>query len=181
MRIGEEIPLIGNWSAIHFLENNGAAYGWQIDGDIGKLTLSIARLLAVVLISFLLYRSIQKKKAKKLIYSIALILAGAIGNLIDTCFYGVLFSRSSVFTIADFSSEKENYAGFLQGKVVDMLHFPIVHIHQKSLPAFIPQFLIGPDHHLIFFRPVFNIADAALLTGCVLFVYYQIQRLKKVH
>lgn len=159
MHLGEEFSLFGNWGFIHFIENNGMAFGLQIAGNFGKIILSVFRILAVTAIAWYLYNLTKKKAHKGLIFSIALIFAGAVGNIIDSAVYGLLFSASSYYEAASFMPEGGGYASFLHGKVVDMFYFPIIH---GNYPEWIPS-VGGKD--FIFFRPVFNIADSSITIG----------------
>ncbi len=161
MYIGQEYYVLGDWFRIHFTENYGMAFGMQFAGKTGKLFLSIFRILAIIAIGWYLVRLTKKKAAKGLIISLSLIFAGAVGNMIDSAFYGLLFSESGIhpYSIAAFLPEGGGYAGFLYGQVVDMLYFPII---DTTLPE---DFFIWPGKHIIFFRPVFNIADSAITVG----------------
>jgi signal peptidase II len=175
MHLGEEIKILG-WDRglIHFVENEGMAFGWKLDlgqeYDYGKLILSLFRILAV---GFLVYyiRSIIKEEAPKgLIASFSLILAGALGNIIDSAFYGLLFSDSSYHAqnIATLFPEEGGYGSFLHGKVVDMFYFPLF---DGVFPAWFP-FGFGGEPYL-FFRPVFNFADAAISVGVAILILFQ--------
>ena len=157
MIIGEEIRVL-DWFIIHFTENNGMAFGMQLGGEWGKYLLSMFRIIAIGAIAWYLKTLAEKNTKKGVVLSIALVLAGAIGNMIDSAFYGLVFSESFGQT-ATFL--EEGYAGFLQGRVVDMFYFPLWNGH---LPAWLP--IWGGDH-FIFFRPVFNVADAAISTGVI--------------
>jgi len=137
--LGEEIPMIGDWFKLYFTENYGMAFGMQFGGEWGKLSLSIFRIF--------------------------MIMAGALGNIIDSAFYGLLFTQSSYHTVAEFAKAGEGYAGFLHGRVVDMLYFPIINLQQSELPAWIPDFLVGYDGRFVFFRPIFNLADSSITIG----------------
>ena len=121
MSIGEEIPMLGSWFYLYFTENNGMAFGMQFGGEWGKLALSIFRILAVTAIGFYLYLLTRQKKSFGLIFSISLIFVGALGNIVDSAFYGLLFSQSSFHTIASFLPEGGGYGGFLHGEVLDAL------------------------------------------------------------
>lgn len=160
MQISEEIPVFGDWFIIHFTENPGMAFGLEFAGEWGKLILSLFRIVAVTAIGFYLYKMPQKGASKGLLISVALIFAGAMGNILDSVFYGVIFN-DSYFQIASFMPEDGGYAAPLYGKVVDMLYFPL---WEGFLPSWIPKW---GGQHFIFFRPVFNIADTAITCGVI--------------
>jgi len=166
MIIGEEIPVLGNWFRIHFLENNGMAFGMEWGGTAGKAALSIFRMIAIAVISWYLAGLIRKKASLGLILSVSAIIAGAAGNLIDSAFYGLIFSESW-HTPAMLFPQGGGYASFLQGRVVDMLYFPII---DTSWPDWSP---IKPGQSFIFFRPVFNLADASITTGVLAILVFQ--------
>jgi signal peptidase II len=167
MVLGQEIPLIGNRVLIHFTENYGMAFGYEFGGEYGKIALSIFRILAVFGIIWYLRHLIEIKAPRGLVYSIALILAGAIGNIIDSAFYGIIFSES-YFTTAEIFPEGGGYGTFLHGRVVDMLYFPVL---QGNWPEWVP--VIG-GQRFIFFRPVFNVADTAITTGvAITLIFYR--------
>jgi signal peptidase II len=167
---GEEHNMIGNWFRFHFVENEGMAWGWKFGGDFGKIALTLFRLVAVIWGSFLLRDFIRKKYHKGFIICASLIYAGALGNLIDSLFYGLIFDFSNPFTqnVAQLLPTTGGYAGFLHGKVVDMLYFPI--ITNAHYPTWMP--FVGGDE-FEFFRPVFNIADAAISTGVISILVFQ--------
>ncbi len=167
--IGEEHALIGSWARLHFVENEGMAWGLKFGGDFGKIILTLFRLAAVVWGSFLIKGFIEKKHHNGFIVCAALIYAGAVGNLIDSLFYGVLFEQSVPFTsqVAVLFPKGGGYASFLHGKVVDMFYFPI--IRDAHFPNWFP---IWGGSEFEFFRPVFNFADAAISSGVIaLFVF----------
>ncbi len=166
MIIGQEIPVFGNWFKIHFLENNGMAFGMEWGGKTGKAALSLFRIIAIVMIAWYLMGLIRKKASLGLILSISAIIAGAAGNLIDSAFYGMIFSESW-HTPAVLFPEGGGYSSFLQGRVVDMLYFPVI---DTSWPDWSP---IKPGQSFIFFRPVFNIADAAITSGVLAILIFQ--------
>ncbi len=157
MMIGQEIHFF-DWFIIHFTENKGMAFGMEFGGNLGKYILSIIRIIAIAAISIYLFKLANTQAKKGMIYSISLILAGAIGNMIDSAFYGMIFSESYRQLATVFEG---GYSSFLQGKVVDMFYFPLINGH---FPNWVPIF---GGNHFIFFRPIFNIADAAISTGVI--------------
>lgn len=163
--LGEEIR-ITDWFILHFTENNGMAFGLEFGGRAGKYFLSIFRILASAGIGWYLYHLIKQKSHPGLITVFALILAGALGNIIDSAFYGLIFS-DSYHGVATFLPEGGGYAGFLHGQVVDMLYFPLIH---GVFPDWVP-FWGGESFQ--FFRPIFNIADASISVGVILFILFQ--------
>ncbi len=164
--IGDEFPVIGNWFLIHFTENNGMAFGMEFWGKSGKLFLSLFRIVAIVAIGYYIYQLIKQKANTGLVLGISAILAGAIGNLIDSAFYGVIFNDS--FTgVAKLFPAEGGYSSYLHGRVVDMLYFPIIN---TVYPDWFPW--VG-GQPFIFFRPVFNIADSAITTGVFYLLIFQ--------
>ena len=165
MMLGEEIR-IADWFIIHFTENPGMAFGLEFGGSWGKLALSIFRIITVVVIFIWLRQLVRKKVKAGAITAVALILAGAIGNILDSAFYGLLFD-SSRQQVATFLPDGGGYAGFLFGRVVDMFYFPLF---KGYLPEWLP--IWGGDY-FIFFRPIFNIADTAISVGVGLLLLFQ--------
>ena len=148
MELSEEFSVFGDWFYIHFTENNGMAFGMEIAGSYGKLILSLFRIVAVSLIGWYLFKLPTKEGATKgLMISGALIFAGALGNIIDSAFYGLIFN-DSYYQTASFFPEEGGYAPFLFGKVVDMLYFPL---YEGFLPDYLP---IWGGQYFVFFRPV---------------------------
>jgi signal peptidase II len=159
LSLGEEIVVIKDFFIIHFVENNGMAFGFEFAGEYGKMFLSIFRIIAVIAIGWYLFKLTRHKEIPfGFLVCIALIFSGAIGNIIDSLFYGMIFNHS-YGQVADFLPEGGGYETFLHGRVVDMFYFPII---QTTLPEWLP-FWGGND--FIFFRPVFNIADSSITVG----------------
>ncbi len=175
MYISEEIHVFGlDWFIIHFTENNGMAFGWEFAGENGKIALSIFRILAVSAIGWYLLQLIKKKEHKGLIICISLIFAGAVGNIIDSAIYGLLFTSSQeLLTVAEFSPGN-GYNTFLHGRVVDMLYFPVI---DGRFPEWFP---FWGGESFIFFRPIFNIADASITSGVFALIIFQRKFFKKV-
>ncbi len=165
MSLGESIQIAGNWFVIHFTENYGMAFGLEFGGEYGKVFLSLFRVFAIIFISWYLFGLVKKKSNKLLIVCISLILAGAIGNMIDSAFYGLLFSES-YFTVAQFMPEGGGYGAFLHGKVVDMIYLPVIN---TTLPEWFP---IRGGERFVFFKPVFNIADMAITIGALTLIVF---------
>jgi signal peptidase II len=178
MVLGEEIK-ITNWFFIHFLENPGMAFGMQFGGSTGKMLLTLLRIVVVTGISWWLYDLVRKNERKWLIASVSLIVAGAMGNILDSCFYGLMFDSGTTFDpelnrfVGYYGASQVvcggGYAPFLYGCVVDMFYFPLF---EGTFPKWFP--FIG-GNHFQFFRPVFNIADSAITVGVTLFFILQIE------
>lgn len=151
MFLGQEFKIFGNWFIIHFTENNGMAFGLEFGGEFGKLALSLFRVVAVAGIGYGLHHLIKHKYHRGLILNVALIFAGALGNIIDSVFYGSIYK----------------YAGLFHGRVVDMLYFPIIN---GTFPSWVP---IWGNEPFEFFRPVFNLADAAISIGVISILVFQ--------
>ncbi|WP_082921577.1 lipoprotein signal peptidase [Lewinella sp. 4G2] len=168
MAYGEEIQLLGmDRALIHFVENNGMAFGLSLGGSYGKLLLTLFRVTAVTFLFFYLGRLLKTLAPRRLLVGFALIQAGALGNIIDSVFYGVIFSESSFHGgVATLFPEGGGYAPLLYGRVVDMLYFPLLY---GNYPAWFP--FVGGQAFL-FFRPVFNIADVAIAVGVFLLLSY---------
>ncbi len=166
MVIGQEIHLFGNWGIIHFIENNGMAFGMEMGGKSGKFILSIFRIIAIIGIGWFLGSIVGKKANTGLILAVSAIMAGAIGNIIDSAFYGMIFSESFSQPAVLFPPEG-GYSSFLHGRVVDMFYFPVI---DTTWPDWSP---FRPGESLVFFRPVFNIADSAITCGVFAIVLFQ--------
>ncbi len=151
MFLGQEFKIFGDWFIIHFTENNGMAFGLEFGGEFGKLALSLFRVIAVAGIGYGLHYLIKHKYHRGLILNVALVFSGALGNIIDSVFYGVIYKYETLF----------------HGRVVDMLYFPIVNSH---FPKWFP---IWGGEELVFFRPVFNIADTAISIGVIAIMIFQ--------
>jgi signal peptidase II len=167
MHMGQEFSIFGNWFLIHFTENEGMAFGMKLGGSYGKLLLSVFRIIAIIAIGWWLYKVTRKPAPCGLVISISLVLAGAIGNIIDSAFYGMIFSESTLMQVATLFPPDGGYGTFLHGKVVDMLYFPII---SGYYPSWFP--VLGGDDFL-FFRPVFNIADSSITIGVILMILFQ--------
>lgn len=167
--MNEEHKIAGNWFRVHFVENKGMAWGWEFGGNFGKIFLTLFRLFAVVFGFFYIGKIVKEKMHRGFIICVALIFAGAVGNLIDSLFYGLIFTESPEGTtlVANAVSPGNGYGGFFHGKVVDMLYFPIFDGHW---PQWMP--LVGGDR-FEFFSPVFNIADAAISAGVISILVFQ--------
>jgi len=166
MQIGDEIHLFGNWGMLHFIENNGMAFGMEMGGKPGKFILSIFRIIAIIGIGWFLGRLTRRKVNTGIILSISAIMAGAIGNIIDSAFYGMIFSES-YHAPAVLFPPGGGYSSFLHGRVVDMFYFPVIN---TTWPDWSP---FRPGESFIFFRPVFNIADSAITCGVLAILVFQ--------
>lgn len=171
MHLDESIVIFPDWFQLHFIENNGAAFGMQIASrgafDWGKLLLGCFRIAMVTFIGVLTFRLCKRKKEtpQGVIVGLALILAGALGNIIDSAFYGILFSESTPYSISQFGG---HYAGFMMGKVVDMFHFPL--FQWNSVPRLL-RFLVDSNNY--FFGAIFNLADAYISVAVVYLMIFQ--------
>ena len=165
--LGEEVVVAKNWFIIHFIENNGMAFGFEFGNNIGKYFLTIFRMAAIVLLGWYLTKLWKKELPFGLVASFSLILAGAAGNLIDSAFYGLIFNESHG-SVATLFPAGGGYASFLMGRVVDMFYFPLIEGH---FPTWFP---LWGSQEFIFFRPVFNVADASISVGIIaIFIFYR--------
>lgn len=151
MYLGQEFKIFGEWFIIHFTENNGMAFGLEFGGEFGKLALSLFRIFAVAGIGYGLHYMVKHKYHRGLILNVALVFSGALGNIIDSVFYGIIFKYETLF----------------HGRVVDMLYFPIL---TGVYPSWFP---IWGGEQFEFFRPVFNLADTAISVGVVMILIFQ--------
>jgi signal peptidase II len=164
--LGEEYEIF-DWFIIHFTENNGMAFGIELGGYTGKKILSLFRIIVVGVGIIYLFNLTKKKISDGALIALGLIIGGAIGNIIDSSFYGIIFNES-YNNIASFMPEGGGYSSFLHGRVVDMFYFPLMNSH---FPGWLP---IWGGEHFIFFRPVFNIADAGISVGIfMIFLFYR--------
>ncbi len=172
-----------DWFRLHFIENPGMAWGWKFGNETGKMILTLFRLAAVIFGTWYLGRLVKQQYTRGFIICAALIYAGALGNLIDSMFYGMIFDRGLHFDpsvggnvtydgIAAFSSN--GYSSFLHGSVVDMLYFPL--LEDRTFPSWFP--FVGGDR-FTFFSPIFNIADASISAGVITLLLFQKRFFKK--
>lgn len=173
MTLGQSIHVFGDWFQIYFVENNGMAFGMQFGATVGKLLLSLFRMALVVLI-FLYIRKLLKRPSTPMgvLVGLSAILCGALGNIIDSLFYGLIFSESTVTQVAQLFPEGGGYAPFLFGKVVDMLYFPII---DTDLPAWLG------GKHVVFFRPIFNFADSCITVAAFYLLIFHWRFFGKKH
>jgi signal peptidase II len=162
------------WAQLYFIENEGMAWGWTLGGEWGKMLLTLFRLAAVIFGVWYLAKIVRERYTRGFIICAALIFAGALGNLIDSLFYGLIFDESTYTHVAQLFPPK-GYGTFLHGKVVDMLYFPMV---ESTFPKWFP--FVGGSH-FIFFSPIFNIADASISVGVIALLLFQKRLVRKHH
>ncbi len=165
--LGESVSVAGDWFYLSFVENNGMAFGLEFGGEFGKLFLSLFRIGVVGAMAWYLFKAAKKKSLHPgLVWSFSFIVAGAIGNIIDSAFYGIIFN-DSFGQVASFMPEEGGYGTFLHGYVVDMFYFPIIESH---FPDWMP---FWGGESFTFFSPVFNVADASITAGAGVFLLFQ--------
>jgi signal peptidase II len=165
MTLYQQIPFLGDWGILHFVENNGMAFGLSLPGSLGKILLTSFRIVAVAGIGYYLHHLIKLKAHTGLIITLAMVMAGALGNIIDSVFYGLIFNSSSPMEAATLFPEGGGYAPLLHGKVVDMFYFPV-------LKGNYPDWFRGGSS-FVFFRPVFNIADSSISVAVAIILFNQ--------
>lgn len=165
--IGEVCRIFGDWSRITFTENPGMAFGLEFGGNYGKIALSLFRIIAVFAGVFYIKKIVNEKEHKGFIICVSLILAGALGNILDSAFYGLLFGESTEYQVAQFMPAEGGYTGFLQGHVVDMFYFPM---YEGNFPTWFP---IWGGEHFEFFNAIFNFADMAISFGVGIILVFQ--------
>jgi signal peptidase II len=174
MYLGEEFHVLGNWFLIHFTENNGMAFGLEFGGSFGKLFLSVFRVILVIGIGWYLFHLIKTKAPNGLVVCFSLIFAGAIGNIIDSVFYGLIFSESNS-GIAQLFPAEGGYSKLFHGRVVDMLYFPLF---EGRFPQWLP---VWGGQDFLFFREVFNIADSSISIGVASLLIFQKRFYRQSH
>ncbi|SDT69358.1 signal peptidase II [Mucilaginibacter mallensis] len=157
MYLGQDIHFLGSHGMLHYTENNGMAFGMELGGDLGKLVLTVFRIVAVVAIGYGMVYLIKHKYNRGLIICVSLIFAGALGNIVDSTFYGIIYQNAPIF----------------YGRVVDMFYFPLI---SGNFPQSVP---VWGGQDFIFFRPVFNLADASISVGVILILLYQKRYFKR--
>lgn len=156
MTIGENIPVLGDWFNIHFVENAGAAWGMELGGEWGKLALSLFRVAASIALFIWIYRLQKRGAPKGVLIALVMVLVGAIGNVVDSAFYGLIFSESTPYQVATLVPWGEGYSTFMHAKVVDMLYFPIIE-----------------TENFTFFNAIFNLADSYITIAAFYLILFQ--------
>lgn len=159
MALNSEFSVFGDWFRIHYILNSGMAFGLKVDWEYGKLLLTVFRLIAMGGIGYYLISLIDRQVPQGLCWSIALILGGAVGNLIDSVFYGVFLDNAPLDAVTP----------WFHGQVIDMLYFPFI---QTTFPSWLP---IWAGQSFEFFRPIFNVADASIFIGVAIILIFQKQ------
>jgi signal peptidase II len=172
MTLYQQIPIFGNWGILHFVENNGMAFGMALPGSLGKILLTSFRLVAVAAIGLYMRHLIRIKAHTGLVIALSMVMAGALGNIIDSVFYGLIFNSSSPVQAASMFPEGGGYAPLMQGKVVDMFYFPLI---KGNYPSW-----FRGGSNFIFFRPVFNIADSSISVAVAIILFQQKKFFKHV-
>ena len=168
MHIGESIPVFGNWFQILFIENEGMAFGMSFGGHIGKYILTSFRIVLFGAMMYYIGKLLKRDNVKMgVLLGLTAIMVGALGNIVDCMFYGLVFEPSTMGNVADLVPVGEGYGKFMLGKVVDMLYFPII---DTTLPEWFP---INGGEQFIFFRPIFNIADSCITVGALYLLIFQ--------
>lgn len=162
MTLGESHNVLGDWFRWCFIENEGAAFGMSLGGEYGKLALSLFRIVAIGALAWFVGKLRREEAPRGVVVGFAMILAGAVGNMIDSAFYGMIFSESTFTSVAQLLPEGGGYAPFLHGKVVDMLYFPLFYF-----PEWMP--LVGGE---LFFSPVFNFADSYITIAVFYLIFF---------
>ena len=169
--LDQSVTVFPNWFFIRFIENPGAAFGFELGGNYGKLILSVFRLLAIGALVYYIFYLYRKKAPAGVLAGFSLIFAGALGNVLDSAFYGLLFSESTPYTVAHFGG---HYAGFMMGQVVDMFYFPL--FPWNGVPRFL-NFLVDSNNY--FFGAIFNLADAYISIAVIYLLLFQYKFLSK--
>ncbi len=170
---GESVDVFGDWFKLYFVENPGMAFGLEFGGVVGKYLLSIFRIASTVIMFFILAHYHRSNATMWVKVGMSLVIGGAIGNIIDGTFYGIIFDESTYQYTATFLPENGGYAPLLQGRVVDMLYFPLI---DTQLPSWLPIF---GGENFQFFKPIFNIADTAVSFGVGLLILFRKEAFSK--
>ncbi|MEG1372035.1 MAG: lipoprotein signal peptidase [Mucinivorans sp.] len=168
MTLGENISVFGSWFNIHFIENPGAAWGFELGGDSGKLILSLFRIVAVSFVAWYITRLHRRNAPAGVQIAAVAILIGAFGNIVDSAFFGLIFSESTHYAVSHFTAWGDGYGTFLHGNVVDMLYFPIIEI--DHVPSWVPIWGGGP---FVFFSAIFNLADSYISVAMIYLILFQ--------